>query len=83
MATGVRTKKYRCFKRSVCISTQRIQIAYKKHHAIFVYIDGRKLMPMEVLKLARNDGFESLHEFFKWFDKDFTGKIIHWSNKKY
>lgn len=34
-------------------------------------------------KLAINDGFESLDQFFAWFKKDFTGKIIHWTNLKY
>mgnify|MGYP001161907097 FL=1 len=33
--------------------------------------------------LALNDGFKSLDDFFKYFDKDFTGKIIHWTNKIY
>lgn len=33
--------------------------------------------------LALNDGFASLDDFFKYFDKDFTGKIIHWTNKRY
>ena len=33
--------------------------------------------------LAKNDGFDSVDDFFKWFDKDFNGKIIHWTNKKY
>lgn len=33
--------------------------------------------------LVRNDGFESVEQFFAWFNKDFTGKIIHWTNFKY
>lgn len=31
---------------------------------------------------ALNDGFNSPDEFFAWFNKDFTGKIIFWSNLK-
>jgi len=33
--------------------------------------------------LARNDGFESVDDFFKWFNADFQGKIIHWTDFKY
>lgn len=37
----------------------------------------------EMKELSLNDGFESIEAFFKWFDKDFEGKIIHWTNHKY
>lgn len=84
MATGVRTKKYKCFsKKHSCISVQRIEIRYEKNNIILVFVDGRKLIPMEVLRLARNDGFKSLYDFFEWFDKSFVGNLIHWTNKKY
>jgi len=33
--------------------------------------------------LALNDGFESVEQFFSWFNKDFNGKIIHWTNLTY
>lgn len=33
--------------------------------------------------LAKNDGFKSYQEFFQWFNKDFKGKIIHWTKFKY
>ena len=33
--------------------------------------------------LAKNDGFLSVDQFFAWFKKDFTGKIIHWTGLKY
>lgn len=36
-----------------------------------------------MLELAQNDGFESIEDFFRYFDKDFTGKIIHWTDLKY
>ena len=32
---------------------------------------------------AQNDGFDNLEDFFNYFDKDFTGKIIHWTDFKY
>lgn len=33
--------------------------------------------------LAINDGFESVEDFFSYFNTDFTGKIIHWTDLKY
>ncbi|WP_281681850.1 hypothetical protein [Zunongwangia profunda] len=33
--------------------------------------------------LALNDGFPSVEAFFAWFNTDFTGKIIHWTDLKY
>ena len=33
--------------------------------------------------LAKNDGFESVDDFFQYFNEDFNGKIIHWTNLKY
>lgn len=33
--------------------------------------------------LAVNDGFESLQAFYAWFNQDFSGQIIHWTNLKY
>lgn len=33
--------------------------------------------------LAKNDGFDSVDEFWQWFDKPFEGKIIHWTTLKY
>jgi len=37
----------------------------------------------QMLKLANNDGFDSIDDFFAYFHKDFSGKIIHWTNLKY
>lgn len=34
-------------------------------------------------ELAWNDGFDSPEQFFRWFSKDWSGKIIHWTNKRY
>lgn len=36
-----------------------------------------------MMQLAHNDGFENIVDFFNWFNKDFTGKIIHWTDLKY
>jgi len=37
-----------------------------------------------VLQLAKNDGFDSIENFFKFFRKDiFVHKLIHWTDFKY
>ena len=70
-----------------CISTQEIFIHpdFGPSGGIysFVVVDNRQLSPDEVLVLALNDGFASARQFYKYFGKDFTGKIIHWTDLKY
>lgn len=91
MATGVRTKHYREFARPICTGTQSIKIVYTSK-GIFVYIDGFifyasgekfSFRDEDMLQLAQNDGFDTIEDFFTWFDKDFTGKIIHWTPDEY
>lgn len=85
MATGVRTKSYNQFRQEKCISVQEIVIDHfnwMQGH-IDIRIDGRSLILQEVMTLAHNDGFDSLEDFCKWFDKDFIGRIIHWTDKRY
>jgi hypothetical protein len=36
-----------------------------------------------IIKLAQNDGFDTIEDFVSYFDKDFEGKIIHWTDLKY
>lgn len=84
MATGVRTKKYNCFNEDICKSVQEIDI---KYIGPFPYpqvkIDGRILGYCETYELALSDGFDGIDAFCQWFKEDFTGKIIHWTDKRY
>lgn len=48
-----------------------------------VFVDGKMLNKKQINELAINDGFKNDEELFKWFNCDFTGKIIHWTDKKY
>lgn len=78
-----------------CVSVQEIEIKYKilRHRVspsgidqyveVNVFLDGLKLIKNEVEKLVINDGFPSLEAFFLFFNKDFQGKIIHWTDLKY
>lgn len=72
-------------------AVQDIDISYGDHR-IDVFIDCKHYDGIsmrddtehdKLLKLAKNDGFDSVEHFFEWFNKDFTGKIIHWTNLKY
>lgn len=38
---------------------------------------------IDINNVAVNDGFDSVQQFFNWFDRDFTGKIIHWTDLRY
>lgn len=79
-ATGVRSSKYNCFKEGVCKGVQKIEMQGRK-----VWIDGVALTWDELEDLAINDGFDSLKDFWLWFDQytPFKGKIIHWTNLTY
>jgi len=33
--------------------------------------------------LAKNDGFESVEDFWKWFNVEKTFRCIHWTDFKY
>ena len=68
------------FMERQCISTQKIEIKNK-----CIYIDNRelKLCSDKVELLVIQDGFDTVQELFEWFDKDFSGKLIHWTDYKY
>lgn len=65
-----------------CVSTQEIEITHTSTGPI-VKVDNRTLICYEVRQLAKNDGFRSEVEFFAYFNEDFTGDIIHWTNRRY
>lgn len=65
---------------------QKIEIKHKDPSGFklaqpTVHIDGVWLP--DPTELALNDGFDSLQDFFSWFNQDFTGKLIHWTNHSY
>lgn len=84
-ASGVRTKNYFQFKEGECFSTQKIEIKYSSisKTSFIVFIDGYRMDNYFLSLLAKNDGFENLRAFSDWFNKDFEGKIIHWTRFKY
>ena len=77
-----------------CVNVQTIEIRemimtvhdcvrLKDGRVFTVRVDGKYLPMYRIVELAQNDGFESVEDFFKYFNRDFTGKLIHWTNLKY
>lgn len=77
------------------VSVQKIEIYYfplttipvrkvpvVKIDGIIIY-DAAGINHRQMYELAINDGFESIEDFFNYFNEDFTGKIIHWTGEKY
>lgn len=74
-----------------CISTQKIEMVYETN-APNIYIDKQPFYyhtrrntfgKDKMLELAINDGFNSVEDFFAYFNTDFKGKLIHWTDKRY
>lgn len=79
-----------------CVSIQHIDIIYCEEKylthglgfnfqdkCVKVKIDGVIQECEEITRLSLNDGFPSIEAFFQYFNKDFTGKIIHWTGLGY
>lgn len=82
-AYGVRTKQFEKFAEMPCLGIQKIRIVISGFAPVFnqIYVDGKEIVGYKLLnEFAKNDGFDSIEDFFKWFNKDFEGKIIHWTN---
>jgi len=56
--------------------------SYYLHQSIqHIRFDAIKELDSELI--SRNDGFESVEDFWKWFNKDQFMKCIHWTDFKY
>jgi len=66
-----------------CQNTQNVQIDYSNFvitgPAVFVDYELYTNDQLEVL--AINDGFTGSEEFFQYFNADFNGTLIHWTNQ--
>ena len=86
-ATGVRTRLYHQFYECFCKSVQNIQIVHLRYSLLvnktLIFIDDRQLSFDEIELLAINDGFEDVSDFLNWFNENFEGKIIHWTDLRY
>lgn len=86
---------FRFAPRIPVVSVQKIKIVHFLAEA-HIYIDdsfygeiffnGNKEIDgyaVNIEELAINDGFDDVEDFIAYFNKDFTGKIIHWTDLKY
>jgi hypothetical protein len=75
----------RMFVETECTGVQKIHIWHDSFGGRNVVIDDRDelLSSEQIEKLALNDGFDNVDQFFSWFGWDFTGYIIHWHDLKY
>ncbi len=90
-SAGVRTKQYKLLKLDTCTGTQKIEIIHRSGE-VFIKIDGKHYYNsldtqynniMRIVDLAKNDGFDSVNDFLNWFNENYTGKIIHWTDLRY
>lgn len=92
---NVRTKNmFRFAPRIPVVSTQKVEITRHENcgfvktqilidDMVFYYKYGNRTIDRGILKLAQNDGFYTVEEFLAYFNQDFTGKIIHWTDLRY
>lgn len=65
-----------------CKCVQDIEIKWA-HSLVWVYVDGDRINEATARSLAFNDGFDSMEDFFAYFNTDFKGQIIHWTDLRY
>lgn len=95
-AINPRSRNYFQFAPTLpCISTQQVDIlemvmtssshCYQTQDSRVwaIDVDGIRLKRTQIEELAINDGFESVEQFFTWFNKTATYKLIHWTTLKY
>jgi hypothetical protein len=74
---------YRIAPRVPVVSEQKIEFKSVDDNHYCIFIDDRILTEKEIIQLSVNDGFDTVEDFLNYFDNDFTGKIIHWTDFKY
>lgn len=78
-------ERFQFAPKMVCSGTERISLIHRYARTI-VMIDEKFYCDSDdpkMLKLAQNDGFDSVDDFFAWFNQDWAGKIIHWTPFRY
>lgn len=90
MATGVRTKNYKCFKEDDCDSIESFDISYIGNLCVringivrFIKKENNLYDTEFIMMLTKNDGFDSPEDFLKYFHSNFHGVIVHWTNFRY
>lgn len=79
-ATGVRTKNRNVFLEGECTYVDRIAIF---PHQKKVWMYSKPLNNDEIEILSKNDGFDNVEDFWKWFEAKGANdyRLIHWTNR--
>ncbi|MDZ4726177.1 MAG: hypothetical protein SH817_08465 [Leptospira sp.] len=77
-ATGLRTANYEQFALGRCTRVSEIIINPENERVYIGHGSGIVYRGQGVQAFAKNDGFDSLEDFWKWFNKPFEGKLIFW-----
>lgn len=75
-----RTKRAYCFLIAPCKSVQTVMIDAVNKKVFLPYEDCKEI---DVDTFARNDGFDSVADFWSYFNQTQTYKLIHWTDFKY
>ena len=73
-------KERRCVLSNFCTSTQMITIESSSRT---IKVDNKELSKVDIKRLSKNDGFDSIEDFWSFFNQDYQGMIIHWTDTKY
>lgn len=73
-------KERRCVLSNFCKSTQMITIEPSSRT---IKVDGRELSKVDIERVSKNDGFETMNDFWTFFNEPYQGMIIHWTDTKY
>jgi hypothetical protein len=73
------------------VSIQEFSIGYNNNGKAVIFIDGKIFCIQDfsidhqykLKQFAQKDGFDTTEDFLAYFNKDFKGKIIHWTDLRY
>ena len=66
-----------------CSGKKTVRVFIDEKSFACVIFEKELIVTGKMLQLAQNDGFDTIEDFFAYFNKDFTGKIIHWTDFRY
>ena len=73
-------KERGCVLSNLCTETQMITIEPSSRT---IKVDGRELSKVDIERVSINDGFETMDDFWTFFNEPYQGMIIHWTDTKY
>ena len=73
-------KERRCVLSNFCTSTQMIVVDPSLK---MIEVDGKRLSVFDTERVAKNDGFTSIEDFWSFFNEPYQGMIIHWTDTRY